>query len=145
MSRPCTRSFDEAFLTGYLDNVLPQAEAQKVRLHLEDCASCRTLYEELAALREAARETSFRAPETWPELPKTVLGRMSRSVGWILLGAWLVVVSALALWRLLAQSGDPLETFLVLGLPGAFVLLFFSVLLDRLYELKNDRYRNVHR
>ena len=145
MSRTCTRAFDEALITGYIDGVLPQTEAQKVRLHLEDCASCRALYDELAALRNAARETSFRSPDTWPELPKTTIGRLSRSFGCLLLGAWLVVVSGLAVWRLWTQNGDPLELFLVLGLPGAFVLLFLSVLLDRLQELKTDPYRDVHR
>ena len=59
--------------------------------------------------------------------------------------AWIAVVTSLALWRFLSQTGDPLEIFLVLGLPGGLLLLLASVLMDRLRELKTDRYRGVHR
>lgn len=143
----CTRSFDEEMLSGYLDRALPQSEARKIRVHLEDCESCRALYNELKALREAARNTSFKEPdsEVWPELPKTRFGFFSRSLGWTLVVAWLVVTAVYALWRFFADTGDPLEIFLVLGLPGGFVLLFLSVLIDRLRELKTDRYRGVQR
>jgi len=147
MPRNCTRSFDEELISGYLDGALPQVQAQRVRLHVEDCGSCRSLFEELRTLRETAISTRFTAPgdEDWPELPKTRPGRLSRSMGWVLMVAWVSAVCGLALWRFLAGTGDPLEIFLVLGLPGGLLLLFLSVLLDRLRELKTDRYRGVHR
>ena len=137
MTRSCERPFDESLLSGYLDHALPQREAQKIRIHLEDCSECKSLYEELGTLREAARTTIFKEPDEseWPELPKTAVSRFSRSLGWLLLLSWLVIVSGLSLYRFLSQAGDPLEVFLVLGLPGGFVLLFVSVLLDRLREL----------
>jgi predicted anti-sigma-YlaC factor YlaD len=146
MSRTC-RSFDESLLTGYLDHALPQGEAQRIRVHLEDCDECRQLYEDLRRLREATRSTTFAEPkdEEWPELPKTAASRVSRSLGWLMMTAWLIVTSVFALWRFLSETGDPLEIFLVLGLPGAFLLLFLSVLLDRLRELETDRYRGVRR
>ncbi|MCG8455435.1 MAG: zf-HC2 domain-containing protein [Holophagales bacterium] len=139
--------FDEELLSGYLDGTLSQREAQRARLHLEENAESRRLFAEMRALRQSALETRFSPPEDrdWPELPKTRSSRLSRSLGWLLLVVWLVVVSGLALWRFLSQTGDPLEIFLVLGLPGAFVLLFLSVLLDRLKDLTTDRYRDVHR
>ncbi len=143
----CTRSFDEEMLSGYLDRALPQAETRKIRIHLEDCEGCRSLYNELKMLRDAARDTSFREPEenAWPELPKTRFGFLSRSFGWTLVVSWLIVVTAYALWHFFAETGDPLEIFLVLGLPGGVALLFLSVLVERVRELKNDRYRGVHR
>ncbi len=147
MPTNCERSFDEELISGYLDDALPQMQAQRVRLHVEDCGACRTLLEELATLRQTAMSTRFNVPDDdeWPELPKTRSGRFSRSMGWVVLIAWLVVVSGLALWRLFTSSGDPLEIFLVLGLPGGVLLLFVSVLLDRLRDLKTDRYTGVHR
>ncbi len=147
MPQTCTRSFDEALLSGYLDRALPQAESQKIRIHLEDCGECRTLYEELRTLREAAMSTPFKVPDDddWPELPKTRSSRFSRSFGWMMLVSWLVVITALTLWRILSQASDALEIFLILGLPGGLLLLFCSVLLDRLHDLKSDRYRGVQR
>lgn len=147
MSRNCQRAFDEELISGYIDGALPQMQTQSVRLHVEDCDACRTLLEELETLRETAKSTRFTAPadDEWPELPKTRPGRISRSLGWVLVIAWLLAVSGLALWRFLTQAANPVEIFLVLGLPGGALLLFLSVLMDRLRELKTDRYREVHR
>ncbi len=147
MAQNCTRAFDEELISGYLDGALPQMQAQKVRLHVEDCGSCRNLLTELRTLREAAQSTRFTPPgdDEWPELPRTRPSRFTRSMGWVVMIAWLVVVTAFALWRFLTSSGDPLEIFLMLGLPGSLLLLFLSVLSDRLRELKTDRYRGVHR
>ncbi len=147
MAQDCSRSFDEELISGYLDGALPQVQSQKVRLHVEDCGACRNLLTELKTLREAAMSTRFKSPDDdeWPELPRTVPGRLSRRMGWVVLIAWLLVVTGLALWRFLTQAGDPLEIFLALGLPGGILLLFVSVLMDRLRDLKTDRYRGVHR
>ena len=148
MPETCERSFDEALLSGYLDHALPQSKAQRIRIHLEDCTDCSALYEELRTLRDAARSTTFAEPDDseWPELPKTGPSRVTQSLGWLIVNSWLIVISAMALYRFLSQTGDPMEIFLVLGLPGGFVLLFMSVLLDRLRELEDDRYHHgVHR
>ena len=147
MAPTCKRPFDEELLSGYIDQALPHHQAQRVRIHLEDCTSCRELYEQLSSMRNVALGTEFLVPadEEWPELPKTGFGRLSRSLGWLLLTSWTLVITAYALWQFLSQTGDPLEIFLVLGLPGAFLLLFLSVLADRLKDLKTDRYRGVHR
>ncbi len=140
-------TFDEELLSGYLDGSLSHRDMQKVRLRLETDDASQRIYRELKALRESALATRFMAPEEndWPELPKTTVSRFSRSLGWLLLCSWLIVVSALSLWRFLSQTGDPLEIFIVLGLPGSFVLLFLSVLIDRMRNLKTDPYRDVHR
>jgi len=138
---------NEELLSGYLDGALPQAEAQKVRVLIEDDPEIRKLYQDLASLREAAASTRFVTPpdEDWPEMPKTRVSWLSRSLGWSVLVIWLTVVSVFALWRFISQSGDALEIFLVLGLPGSVVLLFSSVLIDRIRDLKTDRYRGVQR
>ena len=147
MAEHCTRSFDEELISGYLDGALPQMDEQRVRLHVEDCGPCKSLLGELETLRQTAMSTRFHAPsdDEWPELPRTRVGRLSRSLGWVLVIAWLLVVGSLALWRLITGSGDPLELFLALGLPGGLLLLFVSVLMDRLRELKTDRYTGVLR
>lgn len=139
--------FDEELLSGYLDGSLGHREMQRVRIHLEDDAESRRTLEEMRLLRQAALETPFEAPadDVWPELPHTPISRLGRSLGWLLLCAWLTVVGALGLWHLVHRTGDATEVFLVLGLPGAFLLLFSSVLIDRLREARNDRYRDIYR
>lgn len=141
------KHWDEELISGYLDGTLGQRESQKVRLLLEDDEEARSLYRELRALREAALGTRFVAPDdqVWPEMPQSVPSRWSRSLGWLLTVSWLVLVGGLALWTFLASTGDPLEIFLVLGLPGGFVLLLVSVWMDRLRDPDADRYRGVFR
>lgn len=147
MTTSCGRPFDEEQLSGYLDGALPQASAQRVRIHLEDCPDCEQLHAEMKTLREAARSTHFEVPtETeWPELPQGGPSWLSRSLGWTVLISWALVVTVIALWRFLSNHDDPLEIFMTLGLPGGLVLLFVSVFLDRLRDLKTDRYRGVQR
>lgn len=147
MTTTCERPFDEELVSGYLDGALPQGQAQRVRLHLEDCGECRKLHREIQTLRQTARSTRFETPgdDEWPELPRTRPSLWSRFAGWTLLIGWAVAVAVFALWRFLAHAGDPLQVFLVLGLPGALLLLFLSVLFDRLRDLKTDRYRGVQR
>ena len=147
MTTTCERPFDEELLSGYLDGALPQAAAQRVRLHLEDCGECRELHRQLLTLRQAAISTRFETPadDEWPELPRTRPSLLSRSLGWTVLVAWTVVIAVVALWRAVSQASDPLEVFLVVGLPGGLLLLFLSVLLDRLRDMRTDRYRRIQR
>lgn len=142
-----TPSFDEDLISGYLDGTLRQRQAQRVRLLIEENDDARRLYEELRALRKATLSTRFEPPDddAWPELPQNGTSRLSRRLGWILLLSWLTVVTGLALWRLFTTTGDPLEIFLYLGLPGAFVFLLVSVLVDRLHDPDEERYRGVFR
>jgi hypothetical protein len=62
----------------------------------------------------------------------------------VLIG-WTLAVIAITFWGYLSESHDPWELFRDLGLPVGLVLIFVSVLLDRLKDLKTDRYRGVHR
>lgn len=143
----CARGFDEELLSGYLDRALTQGERQRVELHLEGCAACRSLLAELGSLRQAARDTAFVVPadEQWSELPRTGGSRLLRLSGWGLLLAWVLAVSGVAAVQLL-QSGMPSWPALALGgLVAAFLLLLLSALLDRLHDLKTDRYQRVQR
>lgn len=140
--------FDEEMLSGFLDGSLPHRDMQRLRLQLEEQPELRRELEEMRAIRQSALATRFTppAPEAWPELPQSRASGLSRSMGWLILCSWLLVVTGWTLWRFLSSHEDPLEIFLVLGLPGAVLLLFVSVLMDRLSTLKDDRYhRDVHR
>lgn len=145
--RSCPTGFDDTLVSGYLDEELTQGDAQRVRLHLEDCAPCRQMYAELGEIRAASRSTPFRPPpdDGWDERPRGSLSLVSRNVGWLLLGVWAVVVVGVALWALATSPGTLLEKLIPVSVGGAVVLLFLSVLLDRLRTLKTDRYRRVQK
>jgi len=145
--RSCPSDFDQTLLSGYLDNELTQAAEQRVRIHLEDCAHCRALYQELVELREATMTTTFREPDDaqWDERPQSLASGLSRGLGWILGSIWLAITAGYGLWMAWAGIEGILERLLVFGGVSAVVLLFLSVLLDRIRTYKSDRYREVER
>lgn len=138
---------DETLLSGYLDGTLSQLDGQRVRLGLEADAELRRTFRQLRLLREAALATRFAAPDeiAWPELPQSLPSRYSRLAGWLLVVGWILLLAVVGLGELWSGHHGWLEIVLFLALPGGLVLLFFSVLLDRLKSLKTDRYCGVER
>lgn len=147
MKQRCQSEFDETLLSGYVDSELTQADNQRVRLHLEDCPSCRSLVDDLLQIREAAMETYFPVPkdEEWREAPRSQGSRWFRRVGWILLTVWILGAGWLAAGAFLTGSALWYEKVLIAVFAGGGLLLFLSVLLDRIKALKTDRYGRVEK
>ena len=147
MPEQCGRTFDEALLSGYLDGALVQGDEQRVRVHLEDCATCRTLVEELATVREATMSSTFDTPRDheWSEMPRTGASRLAHRVGWPLVIAWAALLGGYALWELWTEAEILVEQLLLMAGVSGFGLLFLRVLLDRLRAMKTDRYREVQK
>ena len=148
MPERCGRSFDEALLTGYVDQALTQAAEQRVRIHLEDCPDCRTQVKEMKQVRETTMSSNFETPrdDQWSEVPRSGASWTLSRVGWMLVIMWLVGVGGYALWEVWTSVDEPLGRRLVI-FSGVFglALLFLSVLLDRLRAFKTDRYREVQK
>ena len=147
MSEPCGRTFDEALLSGYVDRALVQQDGQRVRLHLEQCAACRSVVDDLQAVREATMTSTFETPrdDEWSETPRTGASRRLTGLGWPLVTAWAVLFAGYALWEGWHGTENLVERLLLLGGVTGFGLLFFRVLLDRLKAAKTDRYREVRK
>jgi len=147
MTRRCPNSFDESMISGFLDQELTQADDQRVRVHLEDCDHCRTLLGELETMREAAMTTRFRSPtdDQWNESPRGGFSQATRGLGWLMGIAWLVIVTAFGLWHAATGPESLFEKLLVFGGITAFLLLFLSVLIDRIGKARTDRYREVRK
>ena len=142
MSEPGPKQFDEALISAYLDDELTQQESQRVRLHLEDCAESRAIFEELKQIREASMDTRFESipDDQWDERPR---GSLSRVFVWVGLAVLLVTIVT----AIIVDIVDPgeLETLLKIGFYGGGLLVFLSVLIDRLKTYKTDRYRGVEK
>ncbi len=146
MMRPEEHEQLRRLLSAYLDHELTQAEDQRLRLHLEDCDECRGVLSQLHQLQRLTAEIRFPDPpeEKMEQLERLLSVRAPRKLGWLLivggLGAWVVyaLVMSLIHWR----APTPQELFG--GAVGLGVLLLFiSVLRQRLLELPYDRYRRV--
>ena len=117
MTAACPDRFDQILLSGYLDGELTQAGAQRVRIHLEDCAACRESYDELRTLREATMTTRLEGPETreWDESPRGMISLTTRTLGWTLGIAWVLLLISHTLWQMWCGTHGLLERTLIFG------------------------------
>lgn len=147
MPERCGRTFDEAMLSGHVDGMLTQADDQRVRVHVEDCATCRAQVEEMRQLREVTMSSKFNVPadDQWSETPRGTTSWLTFSVGWTMLIAWAAIVGGYALWEFLTSDGPWLDKLVVVAPWSAIALLFVSVLIDRLKVMRTDPYRRVQK
>ena len=138
----------ERLISPYIDDELTQEEAQFVEIHLADCAECARAVREMKALRQMTASAPFPdgADERLDALGRSFSVQAPRSTGWLLvcvgLLAWLVWAGAAALRNLRVPT--PQEAIAGLVFAGV-VLLFVSVLRQRMLEYPHDRYRRVKR
>lgn len=136
----------DEMLSGYLDGELTQGDRQRVDLHLEACSKCRGVYEELADLRESVGKMSFGeiSRQEWSEIMNDLPIRASRGAGWLLYVAGFLIVCGFGCYEFVAD--DTVPALIKTGI-GALVigslLLFVSVLRERLIVRKTDKYKDV--
>ena len=147
MSSQCRDDFDQALLSGYLDDVLTQQDTQRVRLHLESCTSCSHLVKEMKTTREATMTSTFATPpdDQWDERPRGGLSRLSFGLGWAILIVWFVAITGFTLGQLWSGPESLTEKLLIFSALAAITLLLLSVLIDRLKRLGSDRYRRIEK
>lgn len=143
----CPHGFPEELLSGHLDRELSQGEDQRVRIHLEDCDPCRRTYEELRELREASMTTPFSTPPDaqWDERPRSGGSGLLRGAGWTLLIVWLFAVLGFGVWQWIQHPATLWERFLTFAGVTGVLMLFLSVLLDRIRAAKTDKYRRIEK
>ena len=147
MPERCARTFDEALLSGYVDGVLTQADEQRVRVHVEDCAACRRQVEEMQQLREVTMSSRFKVPadDQWSEAPRGPASRLAFGLGWTFVIVWASIVGGYALWEFWTSDEPFAGKLLAFAPAAAVVLLFLSVLIDRLKAMRTDPYRRVQK
>ena len=131
MNQP-QHGFDEALISGYLDSELAQAEAQRVRLHLEDCSECRATADELAQLKEATMSSEFKTPDDgWDESPRGGVSHLLRNAGLLVGLAWIVGLTMWLMWELARDPVALIGLLLFVGFLVSAGLFIASVLIDR--------------
>lgn len=137
----------QELISGYLDNELTQQQRQQLRVHLESCDNCRTVYEDLKAMQASIGNLQY--PDCEEEKMEKILqepvAKKISIVGWVLVTiplAILFVYHFITIFTVGSFSLFSIKT-LVLLIEAGVLLLFISVLRQRLIARKNDKYRNV--
>jgi anti-sigma factor RsiW len=138
----------QSMLSAYLDQELTQGNAQKVEVHLAECGECRVALREISEIQQLTANMSFRPP---PEaaiegLEHRISVQAPRAAGWglIIIGLTVWLVSALIV-TLRNLRLPTLPELLGGSVVAGVVLVFVSVLRQRLLERPLDRYRKVRK
>ncbi len=138
---------------AYLDGELPEEDRRRFEEHLASCDACRTELDELKRLTEDLNMMRFKEPgdEELQRYWAGVYNRLERGIGWILLSAGAILTLCYGAFKIIEEMiRDPAVSVIlkvgVCALIAGLVILFVSLLRERLVVRKVDRYsREVER
>ncbi|MCP4703464.1 MAG: zf-HC2 domain-containing protein [candidate division Zixibacteria bacterium] len=139
-------------LSGYIDNELSADEKQDFEVHLEGCAECRKELESFQKLQEVTGAMKYAdIPEqVWEGYWSSLYKRMERGVSWIFISIAAIILLCFGGYHIFTDFFlDPKAPLLLkigfgCGIFGLIVLLV-SILRERLFAKKRDRYDEVSR
>jgi predicted anti-sigma-YlaC factor YlaD len=137
-------------ISSYLDNELDEEQRRVVEEHIENCPECRKEYGEMARFEEVMRKMSLKQPpkEAWEVYSESVYNRVERGIGWMLLSIGAMILLFFAGYEIVkGVIQDPTVPLIVkagilLGMGGVVVLLV-SLVRERLFVNKRERYKEI--
>ena len=133
-------------LSGYIDEELTQQDRQRVRLHCEACDACRQELELLLSMREkvGTARLSDIDEHVWRENMNDTTVKATRGIGWLVFIGGALLGLGFAVYEITTDSSlSTFEKIIIAGIYGGLLLLFVSVLRQRLIERKSDKYKDV--
>jgi ferric-dicitrate binding protein FerR (iron transport regulator) len=135
-----------------LDGELSREERADLDRALAEDSELRGEWERLGRVKEATEEMRYREPpeETWEHYWVSVYNRLERGFGWVLISIGALVLIGYGTWHalgeLLGDSAVPgfIKLAIFAGLLGGLILLF-SVIREKLFVHKEDRYKEIQR
>ena len=139
-------------LMGYLDNELTDDQRRRFEEHLAGCPDCAGELDEFRKLKAITDEVTLVEPEDriWQDYWGGVYNRIERGIGWIIFSVAAIALIIYGGFRAIQELvKDPnVELTLKIGLLAliaGLAILFVSILRERLYFWKRDRYKDVRR
>jgi predicted anti-sigma-YlaC factor YlaD len=137
-------------ISSYLDNELDEEQRRVVEEHIENCPECRKEYGEMARFEEVMRKMSLKQPpkEAWEVYSESVYNRVERGIGWMLLSIGAMILLFFAGYEIvkgvIQGPTVPLivKAGILLGMGGVVVLLV-SLVRERLFVNKRERYKEI--
>ena len=139
-------------MMGYLDNELDDEQKRRFEEHLKGCRECADELKEFKQLKAITDEVTLVEPEDkiWHEYWSMIYNRIERSLGWILVSLAGIILIIYGGFRAIEEIiKDPnVELVLKVGLLillAGLAILFVSVLRERIYFWRRDRYKSIRR
>ncbi len=141
----------KTLLMGYLDAELTETEAERFEQHLKDCADCSAELAQFRRLKEVTQNMRVVAPDEkyWDVYWSNIYNRLERRVGWILMSLGSILLASYAVYALILELFEtqiPLVVRIgVLALVVGLCTLLVSVLRERIFLAKADKYERIKR
>jgi ferric-dicitrate binding protein FerR (iron transport regulator) len=142
----------QMLLMAAIDHELSAEDEREFKRYLAASPDCQREWEEYKKLKEATMQLKFMQPaeEAWDRYWLNVYNRIERGLGWILtsIGAMIVLFYGAykAVQSILADT--ELQWFVkagILAMLGGMVILLVSVLREKLFTRKTDKYKEIQR
>ena len=139
-------------IMGYLDNELDEEQKKRFEEHLKGCPECKEDLKNLKNIKAITDEVTLVEPEDklWQDYWSGVYNRIERGTGWIIFSISAIILVVFGGFKLIEEViENPNVQFvfklgLILLIIGLAILLV-SVLRERLYFWRKDRYKDVRR
>jgi predicted anti-sigma-YlaC factor YlaD len=133
-------------LSGFVDGELTQQQRQLVTLHCDNCIECRENLANLHELRQRISKAKLSevGEDKWRETMNVPTVQTTRSIGWLLFIAGLLVIAVIGLVGFIFSDEIPVGMKLIMiAVYGGLATLLYSVLRQRIIERKTDKYKDV--
>ena len=144
-----TKAEMRTLMSGYIDGELDADEQARFRRYVEENPDFKRELQEMETLVGAASEMEAETlpDDVWDTFLENVYHRLERRAGWTLLILGIASLAGVGVYAFAVAPWAPLEIKILAALPlGGLFILFGSVLRERLFILKTDRYsRDVKR
>ena len=144
-----TKAEMRTLMSGYLDGELDADEEARFQRYVEENPDFRRELDEMETLISAASEMKAETlpDDVWDTFLDNVYHRLERRTGWTLLILGVAALAGLGVYWFAVAPWASLEMKILAALPvGGLFILFGSVLRERLFMLKTDKYsRDVKR
>ena len=145
------RNYKE-LLMGYLDNELDNEQREDLERHISSCAECSAELKEFRELKKITDEVTLVEPEDkmWEQYWGSIYNRIERGIGWILFSIAAIVLVTYGGFKVIEDVvkdptvGVVLKAGLVVLIVG-LAILFVSVVRERIFFWKDDRYKEIRR
>ena len=139
-------------MMGYLDNELDREQKARFEEHLKGCPECKQELEGFKTLKSITDDVAFAEPEDrlWKDYWNNVYNRMELGIGWIIFSIAAIILLIFGGFHLIEDviKNPGVECTLKIGLVLLVIglaILLVSVLRERLYFWKRDRYKDIER
>ena len=139
-------------MMAYLDGELDDKKNKMLQEHLAQCTLCFKELEEFKSLKLMTDNITLSEPEdqVWQKYWDNVYNRLERGMGWMLMSLASICLGVFGGFKAIEYIvTDPsvslfLKVALLVLILGLSILLI-SIMRERLYFWKNDRYRHIRR